>query len=353
VWRVTTSCAKLSGMTIRFGILGGGNISTTHAQAAREIEGVEIAAVYGENRERAAGIARSFGGVLYDEIDAFFKHQPMEIVAIGSPSGVHADQGVAAARLGLHVLVEKPIDVTVSQADRLILECERNRVKLGVFFQDRVKPDIVKLKQFVDQGRLGKPILVSAKVKWYRPPEYYSNSRWRGTTDLDGGGALMNQGVHTVDLLLWLMGPVARVYAKAMTALHKIESEDTVVATLEFANGAIGTLEAATSAYPGYSRRVELTGSEGTIILEHDRVIAADLLSPTEEFKSSAEADSNASANSPVVSDVRGHRMVIEDFLEAIRTDGVPRCDGLEGRKSVELVCAIYESSRTGKAVKV
>ena len=340
-------------MTIRIGILGGGNISSTHAQAAREIEGVEIAAVYGENRERAAVIARSCGGLLYEEMEGFLKHQPMEIVAIGSPSGVHADQGVAAARQGLHVLVEKPIDISVAQADRLILECERNRVKLGVFFQDRVKPDIVKLKQFVDAGKLGKPILVSATVKWYRPPEYYSNSRWRGTTDLDGGGALMNQGVHTVDLLLWLMGPVVRVYAKAITALHKIESEDTVVATLEFANGAIGTLEAATSAYPGYSRRVELTGSEGTVILDHDRVISADLHSPADEFNGSAEADSNASANSPVVSDVRGHRMVIEDFLEAIRTDGVPRCDGREGRKSVELVCAIYESSRTGQPVKV
>jgi UDP-N-acetyl-2-amino-2-deoxyglucuronate dehydrogenase len=350
---VETSCAKLSGMTIKIGILGGGNISSTHAEAAREIEGVEIAAVYGENLERAAGIARSYGGVLYEEMDAFLNHQPMEMVAIGSPSGVHADQGIAAARRGLHVLVEKPIDVTVSQADRLILECERNRVKLGVFFQDRVKPDIVTLKRFLDGGKLGKPILVSAKVKWYRPPEYYSNSRWRGTTDLDGGGALINQGVHTVDLLLWLMGPVERVYAKAITALHKIESEDTIVATLEFASGAIGTLEAATSAYPGYSRRVELTGSEGTVILEHDRVIAADLHSPTEEFNSGAESDSNASANSPVVSDVRGHRLVIQDFLEAIRTNGVPRCDGREGRKSVELVCAIYESSRTEQPVNL
>ena len=134
---------------------------------------------------------------------------------------------------------------------------------------------------------------------------------------------------------------------------HKIETEDTVVATLEFASGAVGTLEAATSAYPGYSRRVELTGSEGTIIVEHDRVIAAHLHSQTDEFKSAGEQDANASATSPVVSDVRGHRMIIEDFLQAIRTDGVPVCDGREGRKSVELVQAIYESSRTGRPVGV
>ncbi|HWC78183.1 MAG TPA: Gfo/Idh/MocA family oxidoreductase [Blastocatellia bacterium] len=338
-------------MTTHIGILGGGNISGTHARAASEIEGVEVAAVYGENLEKASAIAHESGGVVCDDLQAFLEHRPMNIVAIGSPSGLHAEHGIAAARAGLHVLVEKPIDVRTDRADALIEECERARVKLGVFFQDRVKSGIVRLKQFIDAGKLGKPILVSAQVKWYRPPEYYSGSRWRGIWKLDGGGALMNQGVHTVDLLLWLMGPVEKVYARAVTALHKIETEDTVVATLEFASGAVGTLEAATSAYPGYRRRLELTGSEGTIILEHDRVIAADLHTPAEELGGGEEADSNASASSPVVSDVRGHRMIIEDFLESIRTDGTPRCDGREGRKSVALVEAIYESSRSGTPV--
>ena len=340
-------------MAIHIGILGGGNISVTHARAAREIEDVEIAAVYGQNREKADELARAFGGVAYADLQSFLNHRPMEIVAIGSPSGVHAEQGIAAARCGLHVLVEKPIDVTTERTDALIQACTQAHVKLGVFFQDRVKCHITQLKQLIDAGKLGKPILVTARVKWYRTPEYYAGSRWRGLRSLDGGGALMNQGVHTVDLLLWLMGPVERVYAKAITALHRIETEDTVVATLEFTSGAVGTLEAATSAYPGYDRRLELTGSEGTIILEHDRVVRADLHSPTDEFSSGGEQDVNASATSPVVSDVRGHRMVIEDFLRAIQMDGVPRCDGREGRKSVELVQAIYESSRTGKPVEV
>ena len=338
-------------MTIHIGILGGGNISNTHARAAREIDGVEIAAIYGQNREKAEELARTFGSVACNDQQSFLDHRPMEIVAIGSPSGVHAEQGIAAARRGLHVLVEKPIDVTTERTDELIEACEQAGVKLGVFFQDRVKPHITQLKGFIESGRLGKPILVTAQVKWYRTPEYYSGSRWRGLHSLDGGGALMNQGVHTVDLLLWLMGPVERVYARAVTALHQIETEDTIVATLEFASGAVGTLEAATSAYPGYSRRVELTGSEGTIILEHDRVITADLRSPTDEFGTGGEPDANASASSPVVSDVRGHRMIIEDFLEAVRTNGVPRCDGREGRKSVELIQAMYESSRSGKPV--
>jgi predicted dehydrogenase len=170
---------------------------------------------------------------------------------------------------------------------------------------------------------------------------------------LDGGGALMNQAIHTADLLLWLLGDVARVYAKAVTALHDIEVEDTVVATLEFASGAVGTFEAATSSFPGYPRRVELTGTEGTIILEHDRIISADLRKPPDGSAGAGEGNSNASATSAVVSDVRGHRRVMEDFIRAVVTDARPSCDGHEGRRSVRLVESIYESSRTGLPVTV
>jgi UDP-N-acetyl-2-amino-2-deoxyglucuronate dehydrogenase len=339
----------------QIGIIGAGNISETHARAAREIDGVEIAAVYGNNRDKASRLAQLYGGAVYQNLDAFLEHKPLDVVMIGSPSGLHAEQGIAAARRGLHVLVEKPIDITTARSDLLINECERAGVKLGVCFQDRVAPDIVRLKQLVDAGRLGKPILVSGRVKWYRPPEYYRDSRWRGTFELDGGGALINQGVHTVDLLLWLMGEVARVSAKVITAFHEIEVEDTVAATLQFANGAIGTLEAATSVYPGYPRRVELTGSEGTIILEDNQIVAAHLRNPGEDllgFQGAPKKESsNPSSTSPVVSDVRGHTRILEDFLRAIETDGTPVCDGYEGRRSIELVQAIYESSRTGESV--
>src|SRR5467141_1307243 len=205
------------------GIIGGGNISETHARAAREINGVKIAAIYGTNREKCERLAQLYGGTTFDNLQAFLDHRRMDLVMIGSPSGVHAEQGLAAARHGLHVLVEKPIDITTERADVLIDECARANVKLGVFFQDRVAPGIRRLKELVDAGKLGKPMLVSGRVKWYRPPEYYSGSRWRGTWALDGGGALINQGVHTVDLLLWLMGNVTRVYGNTATALHGIE----------------------------------------------------------------------------------------------------------------------------------
>lgn len=335
------------------GIIGGGGISETHARAASEIPGVKIVAFFGDNHEKTEQLSQRFGGPAYRELQTLLEHQPLDLVIIGSPSALHAEQGMAAARCGLHVLTEKPIDVTTAQADALIKECELAQVKLGVCFQDRVAPEIARLKQIVDDGRLGKPILANGYVKWYRPPEYYANSRWRGRRALDGGGALINQGVHTVDLLLWLMGDVERVYARTVTALHDIEVEDTVVATLEFKNGAIGTLEAGTSIYPGYQRRVELTGAEGTIIMEHDRIVAADLRTPDATLISPSAGDQNASASSPIVSDVSGHRRLIEDFLRAIETNGRPVCDGPEGGRSVELIEAIYESSRIGLPVSV
>ena len=335
------------------GIIGGGAISDTHARAAREIDGVKVAAFYGDNYDKTAHLGDLYGGNVYRDFESFLNHRPLDLVIIGSPSSLHADQGIAAARQGLHVLTEKPIDVTTARADALIEECERAQVKLGVCFQDRVAPGIRQLKQLIEDGRIGRLVLVNGYVKWYRPPEYYSNSRWRGTRALDGGGALMNQGVHTIDLLLWLAGDVERVYARAVTAVHHIEVEDTVVATLEFRNGAIGTVEAGTSIYPGYKRRVEVTGTEGTIIMEHDRIVAADLRTPDPGLVSPDEGDTNASASSPIVADVSGHRRLLENFLTAIDTGGTPICDGRDGRRSLELIEAIYESSRTGLPVRL
>ena len=188
-------------------------------------------------------------------------------------------------------------------------------------------------------------------LKWYRPADYYANSRWRGTWDLDGGGALINQAVHTLDLMLWMFGEVKAVQAMSKTALHAIEAEDTLIAMLEFSNGALGVLQAATSVFPGYPRRLELTGSEGTLIIEQDRLLAADLKNPSADLLKRSEADKNPSSSSPVVSDARGHQAVLEDFLLAIRTNTKPRCDGPEGRRSLTVVQAIYEACRTGKRV--
>jgi len=338
-------------MTTYIGLIGGGNITETHARAARAIPGVEIAAVCGSNAGKVSRLTREYGGKPFSDLEQFLNHRPMDLVAIGSPSALHAEQGIAAARRGLHILIEKPIDITTDRADALISEAEKAGVKLGIFFQDRCKPDLLRVKQKIDEGVLGQPILADARVKWYRPPDYYLNSRWRGTQAFDGGGALINQAIHTVDLLLWLFGDVVSVQATSMAALYKIEVEDTLVASLQFANGALGILQATTSVFPGYPRRLELTGSEGTLIIEQDRLLAADLRNPPDDLLRGGAADRNPSADSPVVSDARGHQAVLQDFLDAIRSNSTPRCDGREGRRSLALVEAIYAACRSGQTV--
>src|SRR5437667_440602 len=278
-------------MTTHIGLIGGGNITETHARAARALPGVEIAAIYGTNADKLARLCREHGGKPYSDLVEFLAHRPMDLVAIGSPSGLHASQGIAAAQRGLHVLTEKPIDITTERADALIAATDKAGVKLGVFFQDRCKPDILRVKKAVDAGVLGRPILADARVKWFRPPDYYAKSRWRGTWALDGGGALINQAVHTLDLMLHIFGEVKSVQAMCKTALHAIEAEDTLIALLEFNTGALGVLQATTSVFPGYPRRLELSGSEGTIVVEQDRLLAANLKNPGADLLVASEAD--------------------------------------------------------------
>lgn len=334
---------------MKVGILGGGNISDTHARAALGIPGVEIAAICGANRQKAERLAQAYGGVVYDEVERFLGHRPLDIVAIGSPSGLHADQAIAAIGRGLHVLSEKPLDVTTAKVDRVIAAADRGGVKVGVFFQDRLKPDIAAMKDTIASGRLGKPIFAAGHVRWYRPPEYYGTSRWRGTFALDGGGALMNQAIHTVDVLQWLFGPVAQVGARTATRLHPIQVEDTAAAVLEFESGALGIIEATTSSYPGYARRVDVSGSEGTLILEGDRLVATDLRGAADHQSTLPAEPPPENAASATVSDSVPHQRIFEDFIRAIRNNAVPVCDAREARPSVAIIEAIYRSARSGR----
>lgn len=331
-------------MTIRIGLIGGGSISETHARAATQIAGVEIAAIYGTNATKVEHLTRKYGGKAFLDLNEFLSHRPMEMVMLGSPSGVHASQGIQAIHQGLHVLTEKQMDINTAQADALAEATERTGLKVGVIFQDRLKPEIRLLKQQICDGHLGKVTLVDARVKWYRPPEYYNGSLWRGTFALDGGGALMNQGVHTVDLLLWLFGDVSRVQSTVRTAQHAIEVEDTALAILEFANGPVCSFLATTAAYPGFPRRVEITGSEGTVILEDDRIVASNLRDSKETSAQLSITDEGAA--SPVVNDIRGHKAILEDFIHAIQNNGTPACDAREGRKSIALIERIYSAAR-------
>jgi UDP-N-acetyl-2-amino-2-deoxyglucuronate dehydrogenase len=325
-------------------VIGAGNISATHVRALAGIAGVTLAGVYGPRLERAQAVADIGGGRGYDSLERMFAAESPDMVIVGTPSGLHGEHAAAAVRHGIHVLVEKPLEITVARVDALIAHASERGVTLGVVFQDRVKPGVRALKAAVDAEAFGRVALIRAQVPWWRPPEYYRDSQWRGTWALDGGGALMNQGIHTVDLLLWLCGPVTRVSGKAVTRCHDIEVEDTAVAILEFASGAIGTLEATTCAYPGRPRRIEISGAAGTAILDGDR------FAPDAQPAADAPPQNVAS---PVVSDVSPHRDVIADFIEACRRRRPPVCGGLDGRRSVQLIEAIYASSRLGRPIDV
>jgi UDP-N-acetyl-2-amino-2-deoxyglucuronate dehydrogenase len=292
-------------------------------------------------------MASRYGGRAFARFEEFLAHRPMDLVVIGSPSGRHAEQGIAAAEQGLHVLVEKPIDVTTARGESLVGAAEKAGVKLGVVFQDRLKPDLVRLHAFLAGGGLGRVLVASARVKWHRPPEYYAASRWRGTKALDGGAALINQGIHTVDLLLWLLGPVTEVRAVTGTVLHAIEGEDVALALLRFRSGALATVEATTVAFPGYPRRVEISGTGGTVVVEGDRVVVADLRVPVPGLVSAGD-EGAASAATAVVADETPHRRVIEDFARAIETGGRPACDGREGLRSLAIVEAVYAAAARG-----
>ncbi len=331
-------------MALQAGFVGCGNITDTHVRAARE-GGLGIAAFHGRDLAKAEALQARYGGRAFARYEEFLSHRPMDLVVIGSPSALHAEQGIAAAQRSLHVLVEKPIDVTLAKAEALVAAADKAGVRLGVLFQDRLKPELLALSEFIRSGGLGRVLLASARVKWHRPPEYYATSHWRGRTALDGGAALINQGIHTVDLLLWLLGNVTRVRGLIATTLHAIESEDVALALVEFESRAVASFEATTAAWPGYPRRVEISGTQGTVVIEGDRVIAADMRQPAPGLVASG-GFGTAAAQTAVVADATPHRRMIEDFVRAIETGGAPACDGREGLRSLAVVEAVYRAAR-------
>jgi predicted dehydrogenase len=332
------------GKATKIGLIGAGNISATHGRAVEQIPDARVSAVYSPTFANAEQLAAAHGAAPYDSLERFFEGERLDAVIVGTPSGLHAEHGIAASRRGVHVLVEKPIDVTTAAADTLIAETARAGVTLGVIFQDRLKPAMRELKTLVDEGALGRVLLARADVPWWRPPEYYRESRWRGTHALDGGGVLINQAIHTIDLLVWLCGSPKRVFGRTATRCHAIEVEDTAGAIVEFESGAIATIEATTCARPGWPRQLTITGSDGSAMVHGDQLVAAALPVAGAKLENSA---------SPVVSDASAHRDVIVDFISACRTGTAPCCSGRDGRRSLAVVEAIYQSSRRRGPVDV
>ncbi len=346
-------------MPYGFAIIGTGMISRFHARAIEDVRGAKLVACY----DRAAGSADTFakevGCAAFDDLDAMLADPRVDVVTVATPSGAHMEPAVAAARAGKHVIIEKPLEVTLKRCDRIIRECEKAGVKLSAIFPSRFHDSSIKMKRAIDAGRFGRLTLGDAYVKWFRTQQYYDSGAWRGTWKLDGGGALMNQAIHTVDLLTWLMGPVEEIQAQMATLAHKrIEVEDVATATLKFANGALGVIEATTAAYPGYLKRIELHGSEGTAVLEEEDLKAWDfakkLRSDAAIHKAMKTKKSTAGgAADPTAIGHHGHTMQFRDFVRAIRTDSTPAVDGYEGRRAVEIILSIYKSATTGRVVKL
>lgn len=342
----------------KFGIIGCGMISTFHARAIKEI-GAELVACYDRLPIAAERVAKEFGCKAYDDFDAFLADPEIQIVTIGTPSGLHMDPAIAAAKAGKHVIVEKPLEVTVERCDAIIKACEEAGVTLSTVFPSRFHQSSQQLKKAIDSGRFGKLSLGDAIVKWYRTQQYYDSGVWRGTWKLDGGGALMNQAVHSVDLLVWLMGGVSEVSALTGLVAHEnIEVEDVCVASVKFKNGALGLLEATTAAYPGYLKRIEIHGDKGSAVIEEEDINKWDFAESLPEDAQIRESMANrlsggGGAADPAAIGHQAHAKQFANVIAAIESGTKPLIDGYEGRKAVEVICAVYESARTGKVVKL
>ncbi|MEO7719095.1 MAG: Gfo/Idh/MocA family oxidoreductase [Capsulimonas sp.] len=357
---------------LNFAVIGCGTIGPTHIGALRQIDNVHVHALLDTVEDRAYAMAAQFDiqGV-YTKLDDLLGDPMVDVVAICTPSGTHADIAVAALHAGKHVIVEKPMDISLEACDRMIAAADETGKKLTVISQHRFDHATQFLKAALGNGQLGKIVLADAAVKWWRTQEYYDSGNWRGTWAMDGGGTLMNQGVHTVDLLQWLAGDVESVYAHIRTSGHdRIEVEDIAVAALTFTGGAVGTLTATTCAYPGMPVRIDVIGTEGSATIEADTLrsmtlkkgdthlsdaVASHALSVAQGGSASVvhAAAERSTAADPGAVWGDAHRAQIEDFLHAVRTDGTPLIDGRAGRKPLEIILAVYESARTGLPVKL
>ena len=343
-------------MNTGFGIVGTGMIAHFHAKAIQAMAGGRVVACFNQNLEKANAFATEYGCTAYSTLDELLADQEVGVVTICTPSGAHRDPAIAAANAGKHVVVEKPLEITLQRCDDIIDACKKNGVKLCTIFPSRFSAANIALKDAIDAGRFGRLTLGDTFVKWWRTQEYYDGGGWRGTWALDGGGAFMNQAIHNVDLLCWLMGDVAEIAGFTSTLAHeRIEVEDVGVACLKFTNGAIGVMEATTAAWPGLLKKTEIHGSKGTVIIEQDSILRwefADEKAEDAEIRSRLGANSASSggASDPKAISFVGHQMQLEDFVAAISTGQQPRVDGAEGRKSVEIILAIYEAARTGRS---
>jgi len=357
---------------MRAAIIGIGAIARLHARALADIPGVELVAASCRTEEKGRRFAAEFGCTWHADTARMLRREKPDFVTVATPSGAHLDAVLKAARQGVHVICEKPLEITVRRIDRMIAACEKAGVTLGAIFPQRFNPVVQAVHAAAVAGRFGRLAIAAAYVPWWRDDAYYGPGRWQGTKALDGGGALMNQSIHGIDALQWIAGatmadagpgrgPIERVTALTAVRAHdpeRLEVEDTCVGMLQFRDGALGQLLAATSLYPGHLRRLLLGGRDGTVVVEEEQLIAwqfrtelADDAAVRERF--GAASRTSGGAADPMAIDFSCHTRNFEQFVTALREGRRPMLDGTEGRKAVAIVEACYRSARTGRSAKV
>lgn len=339
---------------MKFGIIGAGMIGRFHAQAIVDMAGGTLHSVLDRSEERAEELAKDFGITAYTDIDAFLADPELEIVTVGTPSGVHLDPTLAALEAGKHAIVEKPLEVTTERIDQLMAAAEKSGKTLAAVLNRRFHPGMDAFKKAADTGRFGTLASASAYIKWYRDQAYYDSAGWRGTWALDGGGALMNQSIHTVDALLYLAGPAKRVTATAALLAHeRIEVEDHCVAIIEFENGARGVIEASTCTWSkdGHPARVQLSGTEGSAFLADEAFEVWEFQNEQPEDQQIRSTlmkgqEAGLGANDPTAINTYQHQRNFEEVVTAIQEGREPTTSANESRKAVELIQAIYQSAK-------
>ncbi len=336
---------------VRFGLIGCGRIAPRHAQSLAALPGATLTTVADCVPARAERFGKEYGAQPLGDYRHLIDSRDVDVVTICTPSGLHAEMAIAAMQAGKHVLVEKPIALSLEDADRMLATAAATGRKLGVVLQNRYNPPMQRLREALDAGRLGRILLGNATVRWYRPQEYYEDA-WHGTWRLDGG-AIMNQSIHHIDALQWFMGDVDSVFAYTATLAHRMEAEDTGVAVLKFASGAIASVEGSTITYPeNIEGSVALFGERGSVKVGGTALNRRVFWKIDGELEHEREIITRETIDPPGVYG-QSHKAVIADMIEAVRDNRQPRTHGGEARRSVAIVLAMYESARTGAPVPV
>ncbi len=340
-----------------FGIVGTGMIAGYHAQAIAHVTGGRLVGVTSRSAANVQAFAQIHGvPVATTHIEELVARPDIQVICITTPSGAHLEPALTAIKAGKHVIIEKPLEITTERVDQIIQAAKTARVRLAPIFQARFGQGAQTVKAAIDAGRFGRLVLASAYIKWHRTAQYYSG--WKGTLALDGGGAVINQSIHGLDLLQWFAGLPAEVFAWKTRRVHTgIEAEDTACASLRFPDGALGTIEASTALWPGWARRIEICGEHGSVSLEDDHLARWDFARAEagDEAIRTAKLDNTlgSGAGAPNAISFAGHQRQIQDLIDAIRDNRPLAIEASEGRKAVALVNAIYASAESGAPVRV